>query len=256
MTFLLAEMTRDEIKRIAPKTVAVFSTASIEQHGPHLPVCTDSLLCETVTHRAVEKVAAQIPVVVAPILFYGNSHHHFPFAGVLSLTSHTFMAAITEVLEGLVRSGFRKLVIVNGHGGNSDANGVVGLDFVHRLNHPVSIATANYWEIARTPLEASRLIPLGMFPGHAGFFETSLVMAIRPDLVSQAGLGKVRDMSKEAQGLFANLSGATAQKHGGWAASTGYTDNPALATRETGQAILDIIVQAVAEFLITFYQTS
>lgn len=255
MTFLLAEMTRDEIKRIAPETVAVLSTAAIEQHGPHLPVCTDWLLCETITHRAVEKASAQMPVVAAPILYYGNSHHHLPFAGVLSLTSQTFMTAVTEILEGLVRSGFRKLAVINGHGGNSDPNGVVGLDFVNRLGYPVSIATANYWDIAREPLNESGLIPKGMFPGHAGFFETALVTAIRPDLVSQEGLAQVRDMSNEDQGLFADLSGGTAQIHGAWAASTGYTDNPALATAEAGQAMLDIVIQAVADFLIAFHTT-
>jgi creatinine amidohydrolase len=145
MTILLYEMTRDQIKEMAPKAVAVLPTASIEQHGPHLPVCTDSLLCETVAQRATAQAGQQVPVVVTPILYFGNSHHHFPFAGVLSLTSQTFMTAVTEILEGLVKSGFRKLVVLNGHGGNTDSNAVVGLDFVHRLKQPVSIATAAYW---------------------------------------------------------------------------------------------------------------
>ena len=252
MIIRLSEMTREEIKRIAPDTVAVLSTASIEQHGPHLPVCTDSLLCETVTLRAVEQAAQQVSVVAAPILYYGNSHHHFPFAGVLSLTSHTFITAVTEVLEGLVRSGFKKLVVLNGHGGNEDSNGVVALDFVHRLGHPVSIATESYWNIARSRLTEKGLIPTERIPGHAGLFETSLVMAIRPDLVSREGLGQTRDISQEKQGLFANLSGATAQTHGAWAASTGYTDNPTAASPEQGQAMLEVTVQAVADFLVAF----
>lgn len=255
MTYLLAELTRDKIEAVAPESVAVLCTAAIEQHGPHLPILTDSLLCETVTRRAAERASAQIPVVVAPILAYGNSHHHYPFAGTLSLSSGTFMAAVTELLEGLKRSGFRKLTIINGHGGNADSNGVVSLDFVNRLGHDVSIATASYWDIARASLVESGLIESGFVPGHAGLFETSLVMALRPELVDADVLAGTRDMTTEAQGLFAALSGGTAQKHGAWAASTGYTDNPKAATAELGQAMLDIIVQSVADFMVAFHAT-
>lgn len=253
MTVLLAEMTRDKIEGFAPEAVAVLCTAAIEQHGPHLPIVTDRLLCETVTRRAAERAASQIPVAVAPILAYGNSHHHYPFAGTLSLTSHTFMAAVTELLEGLKRSGFRKLAIVNGHGGNVDSNGVVSLDFVNRLGHDVSIATASYWDIARPALVESGIIESSVVPGHAGLFETALVMALRPDLVDPTILAGTKDMTTEAQGLFASLSGATAQRHGAWAASTGYTDNPKAATAQMGESMLEIIVQSVADFLVAFY---
>lgn len=280
MALLLAEMTRDEIQRIATHATAVLPTGSIEQHGPHLPVCTDSLLCETVAHRAAEQAAAQISVVVAPMLYYGNSHHHFPFVGVLSLTSHTFMAAVTEVLEGLVRSGFRKLMILNGHGGNADANSVVGRDIVNRLGHPVSIVTASYWEIARSALIEKGLTSNELIPGHAGRFETALVMAIRPELVNQDGLTQVRYVSQERSDLAADLACTTAQGHSGWIASSGftraiwdgaflpvrvhgawaagpgYTDNPTAATVEEGKTVLDVIVQRVADFLIAFHQTS
>jgi creatinine amidohydrolase len=254
MTILLAEMTRDQISQVAPGAVAVLPTASIEQHGPHLPVCTDSLLCETVAQRAAARAAQQVKVVVTPILYFGNSHHHFPFAGVLSLTSHNFMAAVTDILEGLVRSGFRKLVVLNGHGGNTDSNAVVGLDFVHRLGQPVTIATAAYWDIARTALTQQELIANERIPGHAGYFETALVMAIRPDLVNHDGLSRAPDLSQKQAGLFAPLAGATVQKHGAWAAGPGYTDNPAGATPEKGQAILEVVVQAVADFLVAFNQ--
>ena len=181
MTVLLSEMTRDQIKQIAPETIAVLPTASIEQHGPHLPVLTDTLLCGTIAQRAAELAAAELaaeqtPAVVAPVFCYGNSHHHRPFAGVLSLSSQTFMAAVTEVLEGLVLSGFRQLVLLNGHGGNTDSNAVVGLDFVNRLGYPVKIATGAYWNIARAALVEKGIMASHLIPGHAGRFETALVL--------------------------------------------------------------------------------
>jgi len=254
MTVLLAEMTREQIKRLAPNAVAVLPTAAIEQHGPHMPILTDTLLCGTVAQRSAEAAASEVQVVVAPVLCYGNSHHHRPFAGVLSLSSPTYMAAVTDILEGLVRSGFRKLVVLNGHGGNTDSNAVVGLDFVNRLGHDVKIATGAYWDIARGALVERGLIASSLIPGHAGRFETSMVMALRPDLVTEEGLAQTQDMAKTAQGLFGDLSGATVQVHGAWAASTGYTDNPAAASAAEGQALLEVVVERVSKFLVAFGQ--
>jgi creatinine amidohydrolase len=256
MTVLLAEMTREQIKQVAPNAIALLPTASIEQHGPHGPVVTDTLLCGTVAQRAAERAAGQATVLVTPVLWCGNSHHHRPFAGVLSLSSATYMAVVAEVLEGLVLSGFRKLVVLNGHGGNTDSNAVVGLDFVHRLGHNVSIATGAYWDIARAALVEKGLMASQLIPGHAGRFETSMVMAIRPDLIDPTGLAQVRDLSQERAGLFADLTGATVQRHGAWAASPGYTDHPAAASAAEGSALLEVVVQQVSNFLIAFDQAS
>jgi creatinine amidohydrolase len=256
MTVLLAEMTREQIKRAAPTAIAVLPTASIEQHGPHAPVITDTLLCGTVAQRAAERAANQVQVLVAPVLCYGNSHHHRPFPGVLSLSSPTYLAAVTEILEGLALSGFRKLIVLNGHGGNTDSNNVVGLDFVHRLGHDVAIATGAYWDIARAALVEKGLMPSSMIPGHAGRFETSMVMAIRPELIDLDGLAQVQDLTQAKAGLFADLTGATMQRHGAWAVSTGYTDNPGAASAAEGQALLDVVVQRVADFLVAFNQTA
>jgi creatinine amidohydrolase len=255
MTILLAELTRERIRQLAPNAVAILPTASIEQHGPHMPVITDTLLCSTVAQRAAERAAEQISVLVTPTLCFGNSHHHRPFPGVLSLTSQTFMTAVTEVLEGLVLSGFRKLVVLNGHGGNTDSNNVVGLEFVHRLGHPVSIATGAYWDIARAALVEKGLITSNLIPGHAGQFETAMVMALRPELVSEEGMKQVEDQST-TKGLFADLAGATVQRHNAWASGPGYTDNPAIATAEQGEALLAVIVERVADFLVAFDQSS
>ena len=252
MTVLLAEMTRDQIAEAAPDAIAVLPTASIEQHGPHLPVITDTLLCGSVAQRAAEAAADRAKVLVAPVLCFGNSHHHRPFAGVLSLSSQTFMQAVTEVLEGLALSGFRKLVVLNGHGGNTDSNAVVGLDFVNRLGHEVAIATGPYWDIARSALVEKGLITSNLIPGHAGQFETAMVMHLRPDLVNQTGLSQVQDLTQAKKGLFGDMAGATMQVHGVWAAGTGYTDYPAAATAELGGQMFEVITERVAAFFAAF----
>jgi len=254
MSTLLSEMTREQIRQVAPGAVAVLPLAAIEQHGPHLPVCTDLLICETVAQRAVEATVGRSSAVVTPALCFGNSHHHYPFPGVLSLTSHTYIAAVTEVLESLVRSGFRKLVLFNGHGGNTDANGVVALDMVNRLGHPVSVATASYWDISREALTEGGMVADALLPGHAGYFETSMVMAIRPDLVDRDALVQLGDTFEPPGRIFEHLSGATVQTHGVWAAGPGVSDNPVTAGAEIGRACLEIMVEQVADFLMAFAQ--
>lgn len=256
MTVRLEELTREQIGEIAPNAIAVLPTASIEQHGPHLPVVTDTLLCGTVAvraaERAVEQSGGKTQVLVAPVLPYCNSHHHRPFPGVLSLAAPNYMAAVTDILEGFVLSGFKRVMVLNGHGGNTDSNSVVGLDFVNRLGHDVAIATAAYWDIARPAIVDAGIMAGSLIPGHAGQFETAMVMAVRPELVNQDGLARTKDQSSDG-GLFSKaLVGGTVQRHGTWAVSTGYSDAPAKATADEGKQMLALVVKSVAEFFMAF----
>ncbi len=248
MSVLFEELTREQIKAIAPDAIAVMPTAATEQHGPHMAVGTDTLLCTTVARRAAEAAADSVPVVVTPPLAFGSSHHHIPFGGTLSLTSDTFIDVVREVTVGLVKTGFRKIVILNGHGGNSDHVGVAGQDLVNRLGQQAAVASCNYWDIIRDAIVAKGLIEGSRVPGHAAHFETALVMALRPDWVDADALAKVEDQSKAAGGLDVALTGAVVQTYGTFQAGPGHTDNPADATAELGNAMLEIIVEEVAQF--------
>ena len=235
-------------KAIAPQAIAVMPTAATEQHGPHMAVGTDTLLCTTVARRAAEAVADVVPVVVTPPLAFGSSHHHIPFGGVLSLTSDTFIDVVREVTEGLVRTGFRKVVILNGHGGNSDHVGVAGQDLVNRMDQPATVASCNYWDLAKAALVEKDLLPSPRIPGHAGHFETSLIMALRPDWVDPEALASVDDLTEATGGLDVDLAGAVVQTYGVWQTGPGQTDYPAAATPELGNAMLEVIVAQVAQF--------
>jgi len=252
MSVLFEELTREEIKSIAPSAIAVMPTAATEQHGPHMAVGTDTLLCTTVARRAAEAAADTLPVIVTPPLAFGSSHHHIPFGGTLSLTSSTFIDVVSQVTTGLVQTGFRKIVILNGHGGNSDHVGVAGQDLVNRLDQPATLASCNYWDLIRDALVAKGLIEGSRVPGHAAHFETALVMALRPEWVNAEALAAVEDQSAAAAGLDANLTGATVQTYGVFQAGPGHTDNPADASAELGNAMLDVIVAEVAQFYRNF----
>ena len=256
MTVLFEEMTREQLKEVAPRAIGVIPTAATEQHGPHLAVGTDTLLCTTVAQRAAEQVADRVPVVVTPPQAFGSSHHHIPFGGVLSLTSDSFISVVRQVAEGLSRTGFRKIVIINGHGGNKDHVGVVGQDLVNRFDLPAAVASCSYWNLAHAPLEARNLLPAARIPGHAGQFETSMVMALRPHWVDTEALARLDIESEQAPGLDVDLSGAVVQTHGVWQAGPGYSDNPAEASAELGEALLEVVVAEVVRLYVEFDRAS
>ena len=121
MNRYLADMTRIQLKEIAPYSLAVLPTCSIEQHGTHLPLSTDALLCNAVISKAAGLAApgssSRRNIIIVPALYYGDSHHHQPFPGVLSLTSNSYTRAVKEICQGISESGFQPLAIINGHGG-------------------------------------------------------------------------------------------------------------------------------------------
>src|SRR5262249_35095168 len=111
---LLNELTRGDLNRIAPEAVVVLPVGATEQHGPPLRVGTDTLAVEAVARGAVAALAERLPVVMAPVLPYGSSHHHLPFGGTMSLATETYYAVIRDLVESLITSQFRRVMIVNG----------------------------------------------------------------------------------------------------------------------------------------------
>lgn len=245
---LLAEMTREQIRAIAPTTTVVLPTAAIEQHGPHMAIVTDTLAVTTICQRAAETASNDTPVTVAPTLQFGSSHHHRPHPGVLSLSQDTFKQVVFEICESLVISGFRRVAVVNGHGGNDELVRVaareVGLKYAD-----VTIAASSYWTIAHAALvEEGRAGEHGQLPGHAGAFETSLVMALRPDLVDTASyptpLPRPATSPQPLQGPTVIRAGVSL------GSGPGYTDDPSKATAEAGNRYLDLVARELAKFLI------
>src|SRR2546422_5922064 len=115
---------------------------------------------------------------------FGSSHHHLPFGGTMSLSTETYYRVLYELAESLVIGGFRRIFILNGHGGNSELIQLVARDLA--LKHPAHLAAASYWSVAWDALVEEQAHVLGRLPGHAGAFETSQMMALRPDLVRES----------------------------------------------------------------------
>jgi creatinine amidohydrolase len=246
---LLHEITRQEAASRAANALVVLPVGATEQHGPHLPLGTDFLIVEHITRAAAQEARRSIDVLVAPTLQVGSSHHHLPFGGTISLSTERYYAALSDLVESLIESGFRRIFILNGHGGNHEIIQLVARDLA--LKHPVNLGAASYWDLAREAVAEREPDLHGRFPGHAGVFETSLIMALRPDLVDEP---RPHRTAEDLARTIIPPDQFRAERHGFWLSIDGYTDSPDLASPEWGQRLLGVIVPAVAGALARFAQ--
>jgi creatinine amidohydrolase len=231
------ELTRDDIRAIAPRSVTLLPVASTEQHGPHMATVTDTALLDDVVRRTCAKLAMGVEVLVAPTQPYGASDHHLPFGGTLSLTSTTFATVLSDLLRSLRASGCKRVLLLNGHGGNASTCRTVAADAAREFE--MLVVAASYWDLIEPP-EAEE-----GFPGHAGRFETSMMLAARPELVHL-------ERSRPSPGtLPPRVTGLQITPPDVWLRIDGYTDDPQVADAETGEAVLDRCADALAKAIRT-----
>jgi creatinine amidohydrolase len=181
---LTAEQLRE---RAADGALAILPVASTEQHGPHLATGVDDVLCSEVCRRAAHKLAGRgVPVVVAPTLWVGLAEHHVGFGGTFTLTLPTYHALLRDLCRSILRAGFPRIVIVNGHGGNMSALNALTVDLTRELEAP--IATTTYFHLADEAF--AEVLEDQSAVLHACEAETSMMLAGRPDLVREARLAE------------------------------------------------------------------
>jgi creatinine amidohydrolase len=154
--------------RIALKKIrrAIIPVGSLEQHGAHLPVSTDSLIIEHVARMVAEKVGA----FVLPVISYGISFEHKPMFNV-SLRNSTLSAMICDACTSLVELRIKQIIILNGHHGNRGALQYISQEMHSKMPRHVNIHTIHYWHMMTADFD------------HAGEVETSLILAIAPELI-------------------------------------------------------------------------
>ncbi|WP_372663167.1 creatininase family protein [Cohnella sp.] len=242
----LQDHTREEITEMAAEGFAiVIPLAATEQHGPHLPVGTDSLICRQIAFGAVEKASEKAALLMTQVLQVGCSNHHLAFGGTISLSSETYMRVLREIGESLVTSGFRKILFLNAHGGNAPLMHQTANDLA--VQHPIWTASASYWSIAREALHAVNANEVGMVPGHAGGFETSVVMAIMPELV---WVDRIRSTHESRSWIPSSVPETFIGRHMELTGFDGFTDAAGLATPEKGKLYLNAIIESVSEWLV------
>lgn len=238
MTYpLLREVPRD-------KTLVLAPIAACEQHSRHLPTFTDTLLVTAVA----EGVECRLPeqVLLLPSLWLGASSHHFGFGATLSAEVDTHIALLCDLLSPLLQDGYQRLMILNGHGGNIDTLHIA-LRKLQAQFPTRQLTGASYWELAEQELSALAEGPRKTM-GHACEFETSMIMALRPELVRRSEiLDDPAPAEPELRGLFLSEDMKQRTDHG----AVGY---PQKASAEKGKAFLEAAINRTVEVVMALLQ--
>jgi len=175
------DLTWPEIQALAPDTPLVVPVAAIEQHGHHLPVATDSMLLGEVVRRLSQKLHSE--VLFAPLQWLGNSDHHMDFSGTISARPRSYLDMLNEQMDTAIQHGFRRIVFLNGHGGNivPGKQAVFETRQRYRERQDLLLLFATYWDFARPWETRTDLVQKSM--GHACEWETSMILRIHPELV-------------------------------------------------------------------------
>ncbi|PWT88237.1 MAG: creatininase [Proteobacteria bacterium] len=177
-----AEMTATELHQVRRDALLVlFPIAACEQHSRHLPTFTDALIVTAVAEGVEIRLRSQ--VLLLPTLWLGASSHHLRLGGTLSAEVDTHVTMLCDVLASLLEDGYQRVLLLNGHGGNVDTMHMALRRMQPRYRDRL-LGAASYWELANKELALLAAGPRKMM-GHACEFETSMVMALRPELVRQ-----------------------------------------------------------------------
>ena len=245
------ELTWPEVKQAAAEgRVAIVTIATLEDHGRHLPIDTDLRICTAVCEEAASRAADR--VVLVPAINHGYSPHHLDFPGPITIGAHTLIDYGVDVCRSLAHHGFRKILIVNGHGSNTPF-----IDIIARLavvETGVLAAAVNYWaapgvrDVAESLRESDRIGGMN----HACEFETSLYLALAPELVDMSQA--VREIShRPSKNYWGDLIGGDGplvmMEHWSAISDTGVMGDPTKATAEKGRALFDAAAAGIVELV-------
>jgi creatinine amidohydrolase len=248
-----AYLTWTDIQSLSDKenTVILQPIGAIEQHGPHLPLIVDSAISVAVLGKALERLEPTIPAYALPPLYYGKSNEHWHFPGTLTLSATTLIQVLMEVAEGVYRAGFRKLVLVNAHGGQPQIMEIVARD-LHQRYDDLLVFPAFVWRIPNLPVAdvSPKELELGI---HAGDLETSLMLSVLPDQVhlDRAVAEYPHDLPEQS---LLSMEGAFPFA---WTtrdlSQTGTLGDPTTATRERGDRLWNALADGWAQVIRDIY---
>lgn len=223
----LADLTWPAVDRLSRDIPVVIPIAALEQHGHHLPVFTDSMLLGEIVRRAADPLKDK--AVFTPLMWWGNSHHHMDFPGTMSAGPRLYLDMLNDLMENLLFHGFKRLVFVNGHGGNvtPGKQAVFEIRQRHRDRKDLLLLYATYWELGNPFAGRNDFTQKQM--GHACECETSMMLRLAPHLV----VGDVKQLKPVEFGF------AFEPAYRGWTTKDrtvpGHIGYPQLATAEKGE---------------------
>jgi creatinine amidohydrolase len=223
------ELTWTEIKEIAKKVgLVILPVGSTEQHGPHLPLNVDSLI----PYKIACEVSLRTGVPVAPPIFYGASMSHKRFAGTLFVKPETLMAEVIDICKSFYIHGFKKILLLNGHVPNSWPL-KAAMDNLRAEFDDIQIKVMNWWETSDRVMKELKKDK----GDHASYIETSLMLALKPELVS---LKKAVD--EPAFDVEFDFRYDQRSKSGVWG-------KPSMATAKDGKRIFNMVVRDLVKWV-------
>lgn len=252
---LFSNLSYPIINQLTEEAVIMLPLGATEQHGLHLTVSTDT---DIVTQLALAtEMLVTNDILLCPTLPFGSSHHHLSFGGTVSLNPLLYTQVIMDLVKSLIESGFRKIVLLNGHGGNVTPvkQALAMLSSSYDFSFKPNIALVTYWELAGKSFA-------GQFPmqspvlSHACEYETSLMLHLFPDKVRMENVK--RSARPKSNGYIAweddePYKGVTLFKQTSIVSSNGNSGEPQLATSEKGKILFNQAVEALKTFVTDFH---
>jgi creatinine amidohydrolase len=247
---LMEEMSWVEIQEAIRKgkTTVILVSGSIEQHGPHLPTGTDTFLGYEIAGRAAVRLGNAL---VAPVIRPALSEHHLGFPGSLTLKWKTYFAVLEDICSSLARCGFKDLVLTSSHGGNTAVLTALTPDLARDLHGKIRVHVVDYLQrgsAKQRPLFEKLGISRGKAGVHAGFGETSEMLAVRPDLVrmdrAKRGLDRESFYDPANIGRSQIDSFVLGIRH---FSPNGILGDPRGASAAVGKKLTDLMVESLAQ---------
>lgn len=229
--------TKEAAQAAKDGAVVIFPVGSVEEHGDHLPLCTDSVQPEYIALEVAKKTGC----LVAPPLRYGICNATRNFAGTITIEFDTFYKMVHEIISELIRNGFNRIIVLSGHAGNSHmvalrlaAQDIVIKNDAQRTEKKTRIMVLSDYDFAKelTPKYASEK------DGHAGTLETSRVMAIKPELIKASGVPSFPQMPRFEVVAHPELY-----------FPSGVNGDPTAASADKGQKINKYIIEQVEKLV-------
>jgi len=247
-----ASLTTQDFSALDPsRTVAVLPLGATEQHGPHLPLSVDTLLVDGVINAALTRLSPTDPVLVLPTQTVGLSTEHAAFAGTLSLSPQTLIQLWCDIGASVAQAGVKKLLMFNAHGGNVGLMDVVAREL--RAKHGLIVYSSSWYNL---PLDADLMAQFSQeehrFGIHAGDIETSMMLALHPELVNMDKAQNFASSSQERAKNYAILGDGKSAKLG-WHIQDynpqGAVGNASAATALKGEALVQNAAEKLAQLL-------
>jgi creatinine amidohydrolase len=237
----LTDLKWTDVAELSRDMPVVIPVAALEQHGRHMPLFTDSLLLGEVMRRVSERLKGR--VLITPLMWLGNSEHHLDFPGTMTASPRVYLDLLKDMVENFLVHGFRRIVIVNGHGGNivPAQQAMFEVRQKYRDRSDLVLLSTTYWTLGARPADADKsLVQSSM--GHACEWETSMMLRIRPELVGD--YKSVKPISQADAYAPANRGWITKDR-----SEPGHIGDPSQASAEKGELLFRLFADDVTAYL-------